>query len=178
MKGVFKGLCGKGSSERFSVYQKKKSIYTPPCIHTQWNQNIYYEVIYATSVGLVIDKNIASICHAGSDNWSIKPNKCFWKGEKHSCLIVPLKNAASLLTLRQREMIKVQNVYKSSKVSFRSLETHKAARIREEHDIPGRRELSSPDIPHSRSRDVFSPTKTPAGFFSWISSMAHTEAEQ
>lgn len=46
---------------------------------------MYLEVIYAISIGLVItDKNIASICHAGSDNQSLKPNNDFWKAGKNT----------------------------------------------------------------------------------------------
>lgn len=66
---------------------------------------MYLEVIYAISIGLVIiDKNIASICHAGSDNQSLKPNNYFWKaGKKHSCLILPLKDTATRLTVDTQE---------------------------------------------------------------------------
>lgn len=66
---------------------------------------MYLEVIYAISIGLVIiDKNIASICHAGSDNRSLKPNNCFWKaGKKHTCLILPLKDTASLWAHRSHQ---------------------------------------------------------------------------
>lgn len=66
---------------------------------------MYLEVIYAISIGLVIiDKNIASICHAGSDNRSLKPNNYFWKaGKKHTCLILPLKDTATCLSMGTQE---------------------------------------------------------------------------
>lgn len=49
---------------------------------------MYLEVIYAISIGLVIiDKNIASICHARSDIRSLKPNNYFWKAGKKTLLL-------------------------------------------------------------------------------------------